>query len=223
MFSMRRGRRDRSEWSPASHEQASASIDLSEAELIDRSTRGDLDAYNAIVERYQSAVLLHCTALLRDAPLAEDVTQDTFVKAWLGLKRFRGDSVRSWLMRIATNGCLDVLRQRTRRATDSLDAHPVEPVAVWSSQTKESSPEERSEQTELAARLETALSQLPDEQRVALLMSDVLGYDYVEIAALTDTAIGTVKSRISRARARLRLDLLADADSREHFERYGRS
>jgi RNA polymerase sigma-70 factor, ECF subfamily len=197
--------------------------EIPEGVLIDRTMRGDLEAYNQIVERHQANVLLHCSGLLRDSALAEDITQETFVKAWRGLSKFRGDSMRSWLMRIATNGCLDVLRQRSRRATDSLDAHVVEPTAVWSSQTHEFSPEEKSEQAELASRLERALAGLPEDQRVALLMSDALGYDYSEIAALTDSAIGTVKSRISRARARLRRDLLSDPDSREHFERYGRS
>lgn len=198
-------------------------METPEGDLIDRSIRGDLVAFNKIVERYQSSMVLHCTGLLRDTALAEDVTQETFVKAWRSLPTFRGDSLRSWLMRIATNGCLDVLRQRSRRATDSLDAQLVEPRATWTTQTHDFSPEEQSEQAELALRLDQALAQLPEEQRIALLMSDVLGYDYHEIAALTDSAIGTVKSRISRARARLRNDLLADPDSREHFERYGRS
>jgi RNA polymerase sigma-70 factor (ECF subfamily) len=85
------------------------------------------------------------------------------------------------------------------------------------------SPEINAEHLELNDRLSTALSDLPEDQRVALLMADVLGYDYVEIAELTNTAIGTVKSRISRARGRLRLTLLADANSREHFDRFTRS
>lgn len=194
-----------------------------EADLIVRASQGDLGAFNQIVELHQAAVLLHCTGILRDSSLAEDVTQETFVKAWKSLPSFRGTTSRAWLMRIATNGCLDLIRQRTRRATDSLDAQVYEPTPVWSSQTHDFSPEEQSEHSELAARLDDALSQLPEDQRIALLMSEVLGYDYQEIADLTASAIGTVKSRISRARARLRTDLLADSESREHFERYGRS
>jgi RNA polymerase sigma-70 factor (ECF subfamily) len=200
-----------------------ASVETPEGELIERSVRGDLVAFNQIVERYQSSVLMHSTGLLRDAALAEDVTQETFVKAWRNISTFRGDSLRSWLMRIATNGCLDVLRQRNRRATDSLDAQVFEPRATWSSQTHDFSPEEQSEQAELAGRLDRALARLPEDQRIALLLSEVLGYDYHEIATLTESAIGTVKSRISRARTRLRSELLADPDSREHFERYSRS
>ena len=78
------------------------------------------------------------------------------------------------------------------------------------------------EQRELATKLESALAELPADQRIALLMADVLGYDYLDVAELTGSALGTVKSRISRARARLRAMLLADDGAREHFERYVR-
>jgi RNA polymerase sigma-70 factor (ECF subfamily) len=201
----------------------SANPETPESVLIQRAVDGDLGSFNQILERYQRSVVLHCTGILRDASLAEDVAQETFVKAWKNLATFRGESVRSWLMRIATNGCLDLLRQRNRHLVDSLDAQLTEPTPMWSTQSHDFSPEEQSEQSELAGRLEQALSMLPEDQRVALLMSDVLGYDYIEIASLTDSAIGTVKSRISRARARLRVELLGDNNSREHFERYGRS
>ena len=190
--------------------------------LIEEAKSGNLDAFNQIVSRYQQQIIIHCTGILRDASLAEDVTQETFIRAWRSLSSFHGTSLRAWLMRIATNRCLDILRQRTRQATDSLDAQLTEPTPVWSTQIQDQSPEERSEQIDLARNLERALDNLPDEQRIALLMSDVLGYDYHEIATITGSAIGTVKSRISRARAKLRQDLLAIADAREHFERYSR-
>jgi RNA polymerase sigma-70 factor (ECF subfamily) len=190
--------------------------------LIGRATEGDLEAFNLVVERYQHAVISLCTGILRDASLAEDVAQDTFVRAWKSLPGFKGDSARSWLLRIATNRCFDLLRQRQRHATDSLDAQVIEFEPIWSTQTQNVSPEDQAEQLELGDRLELALSALPADQRVALLMADVLGYDYLEIAELTGSALGTVKSRISRARSRLRAALLADEQSREHFERYVR-
>lgn len=199
------------------------SSDVSDGQLIARAASGDLRAFNAIVERYQRQVFAVCMNLLRDRMAAEDVAQDTFIRAWSAISTFRGDSARSWLLRIASNRCLDLLRQRQRQLTSSLDAQLVEFEPRWSSMVGADSPENISEQLELNVRLSDALSELPEDQRVALLMADVLGYDYVEIAELTSTAIGTVKSRISRARGRLRLTLLSDANSREHFDRFARS
>lgn len=190
--------------------------------LLARANAGDLDAFNIFVERYQHVVIALCTGILRDASLAEDVAQDTFIRAWRNLPGFKGDSARSWLLRIATNRCFDLLRQRNRQATESLDAQPVEHEPTWSTQTREDSPEMQAERGELRMRLDAALEELPADQRIALLMADVLGYDYLEIAEITGSAMGTVKSRISRARSRLRAVLLADDESREHFERYAR-
>lgn len=190
--------------------------------LLARANEGDLEAFNVFVERYQHAVVTLSTGILRDASLAEDVAQDTFIRAWKSLPGFKGDSARSWLLRIATNRCFDMLRQRNRQATDSLDAQVVEFEPHWSTQTHEDAPDAQVERAELGDRLEQALAELPADQRIALLMADVLGYDYLEIAELTGSAMGTVKSRISRARSRLRDALLADDRSREHFERYAR-
>lgn len=191
--------------------------------LIADAAAGDLAAFNQLVIRYQRQVFAICMNLLRDRMAAEDVAQETFLRAWSALDSFRGDSARSWLLRIASNRCLDLLRQRQRQLTSSLDAQVTEFEPRWSTLVGDSSPEENAEQLELNDRLVAALGELPDEQRVSLLMADVLGYDYVEIAELTDTAIGTVKSRISRARGRLRLTLLSDDTSREHFDRFARS
>ncbi len=193
-----------------------------DGELLARAAEGDLDAFNLFVERHQRAVVALCTSILRDTSLAEDVTQDAFIRAWRNLPTFKGESAKPWLFRIATNRCLDLLRQRNRQATDSLDAQLVELKPRWTTQTPHDAPESEAERAEMGDRLDAALTELPDDQRVALVMADVLGYDYVEIAELTGTAMGTVKSRISRARARLRTTLLADTESREHFERYVR-
>ncbi|CAN5330198.1 hypothetical protein BH09CHL1_BH09CHL1_23480 [soil metagenome] len=197
--------------------------DATDGLLVARAAAGDLKAFNDIVERYQRQVFAVCMNLLRDRMAAEDVAQDTFIRAWSAISTFHGDSAKSWLLRIASNRCLDVLRQRQRQLTSSLDAQVVEFEPRWSSMVGADSPETTAEQLELNDRLSDALSDLPEDQRVALLMADVLGYDYVEIADLTNTAIGTVKSRISRARGRLRLTLLSDANSREHFDRFARS
>lgn len=194
----------------------------SDGELLTRAAEGDLEAFNQFVKRHQRAVVGLCAGILRDARLAEDVTQDAFIRAWKNLPSFKGDAAKAWLLRIATNRCLDLLRQRNRQATDSLDAQIVELEPRWTTQTPSESPESEAERVELGDRLDAALAELPDDQRVALVMADVLGYEYLDIAELTGSAMGTVKSRISRARARLRSALLADSASREHFERYVR-
>jgi len=212
----------RQDGQPGNDGTGSPSEPPTDGELLARAVDGDLDAFNEFVERHQRAVIALCTGILRDASLAEDVAQDAFIRAWKNLPSFQGESARSWLLRIATNRCLDLLRQRNRQATDSLDAQIVESEPRWTTQMPSESPEAEAERVELNDRLEAALADLPDDQRIALVMADVLGYDYLDVAELTGAAMGTVKSRISRARARLRSALLADTASREHFERYVR-
>ena len=191
--------------------------------LLRAAQEGDLDAFNLLVIRHERAVFNVCLRLLRDVPLAEDAAQDTFVKAWTGIDSFRGGQVRPWLLRIATNRCYDLLRVRGRRPAASLDAEPFEIEPVWSSQAQtEEPPEVFALRTELAIYLERALAALPDDQRLVVLLADVQGCDYHEVAAATGAALGTVKSRLSRARARLRQALRDDPDAGELFDRYRR-
>ena len=184
---------------------------------------GDLDAFNTLVTRHERAVFSVCLRLLRDVAAAEDAAQDTFVKAWQAAGSFRGGLVRPWLLRIATNRCYDILRASNRRPATSLDAELFEVEPIWSSQsTHDESPDGFALRGELAVHLERALATLPDDQRLAVLLSDVQGCDYDEIAQITGAALGTVKSRLSRARARLRQALRDDPDAGELFERFGR-
>ena len=186
----------------------------SDGELIALAAIGDLDAFNVIVERYERAVYAASWRILRDPMLAEDAAQDTFVRAWNAVESFHGDNAKPWLLRIATNRCLDLIRQRTRQATGSLDEQLTEHEPRWSTL----SPQEReAERIELSNRLEAAMARLPDDQRVAIVLADAMGYDYSEVAEMTGSAIGTVKSRISRGRSRLRGILLNDPSAREHF------
>lgn len=192
-----------------------------DARLIAAAQAGDLDAFNTLVPRHERAVFNVCLRLLRDVSLAEDAAQETFVRAWMGVKSFRGGLVRPWLLRIATNRCYDLLRERGRRPVSSLDAEPFEIQPTWPSQrAEEESPETFALQTELGVHLERALTALPDDQRLVVLLADVQGCDYQEVAAITGTALGTVKSRLSRARARLREALRDDATAGELFDRY---
>jgi RNA polymerase sigma-70 factor (ECF subfamily) len=191
--------------------------------LIAAARNGDLSAFNEIVTRYERVVFAVCMRLLRDRATAEDATQDTFIRAWGAVPTFHGETLRPWLLRIATNRAYDLLRARSRRPAGSLDAEPFEVEPEWTSRaTPEDSPESHVTRSELSAVLERALDGLPHDQRLAIILSDVQGYDYEEIAEITDVAMGTVKSRISRGRSRLR-NLLQESDEhRELFERFVR-
>jgi RNA polymerase sigma-70 factor (ECF subfamily) len=191
--------------------------------LIRNAQRGDLPSFNSIVNRHQQSVYSLCLRMLRDSALAEDATQDTFIKAWTAIGSFRGGLVRPWLLRIATNRCYDILRAQGRRPAGSLEAAPVELEPQWTSQaTIAEDPEHHADRSELSAFLERALGDLPDDQRLAIILSDVHGHSYEEIAQIANVAVGTVKSRISRARSRLREVVLAETGAREHLERFQR-
>lgn len=191
--------------------------------LIENARKGDLPSFNTLVTRHERTVYNVCLRTLRDTALAEDATQDTFLKAWTAINTFRGGLVRPWLLKIATNRCLDLLRASGRRPAGSLDAQEIETEPHWSSQTEVAEhPEQHASRQELSALLERALGQLADDQRIAVVLADVQGYPYEEIATITDTAIGTIKSRINRGRARLREALIADPAAREHLHQFQR-
>jgi len=193
--------------------------EISDGRLLAQAAAGDLDAFNVIVERYERAVYHASWAILREQMQAEDVTQDTFIRAWNAVDSFQGENARPWLLRIATNRSLDLIRQRTRQATGSLDEQIAEYEPRWSTLSPSEVPEREAEKHELSDRLERAIALLPEDQRVAIVLADVMGYDYREIAEVTDAAIGTIKSRISRGRTRLRSMLLNDDLAREHLSR----
>ena len=179
------------------------------ADLIARARSGDLAAFNVLVERYEGAVYNLCLRMLGSAPAAEDVAQETFISAYRSLGRFRDGAFRSWLFRIAANACYDELRRRRSRPAVSLERGGGEEderqVDVASPAP---GPEEQLETAELGKVLRAAISSLPSDQRLAVILRDVQGLEYAEIAAVTDVSLGTVKSRLNRARLRLRSLLL---------------
>lgn len=191
--------------------------------LVKLAQNGDMSAFNTIVERHQRAVYATCLRMLRDPQLAEDATQDAFVRAWSAIQSFRGGIVRPWLLRIATNRTYDMLRSKARHPAQSLDAQPFESEPEWTTQVSAGEhPEQFTTRDELSDLLQEALASLPDDQRLAIVLSDVQGYGYDEIAQVMDIAVGTVKSRISRGRARLRDYLNQSPAAMELAERYVR-
>jgi RNA polymerase sigma-70 factor (ECF subfamily) len=183
---------------------------MDEQTLIQAAQRGDLDAFNELVLRYQQQAYNVAYRIMGDSHAASDATQEAFISAYRAIDKYRGGSFRAWLMRIVTNACYDELRRRKRRPTSSLDALYVTDTAPGDSLVNGGeSPEAYAQRQELNRALHAGLQSLPHEQRVALVLSDVQGYNYQEIAEITDVSLGTVKSRISRARAKMR-DFLLD-------------
>ena len=182
---------------------------MNEESLIQQAQGGDIVAFNRLVVQYQELVFNVAYRIMNDPAVAEDVTQETFITAYQSLKTFRGGSFKSWLMRVATNRCYDELRRRKRRPQTSqdeiMDAN--ESFAFLRSPTE--GPEAHRQRVELALAIEQCLKELPDDQRIVTVLGDVEGYDYEEIATITKVSLGTVKSRLSRARAKLRDCLLA--------------
>ena len=179
---------------------------VDDAELVRRSQGGDLDAFNAIVSRYQSQVVNVAARVLGSRAGGEDAAQEAFISAYRGIGRFRGGSLRAWLMRIAVNAGRDMLRVRRRRPEDSLDESLTNPS--FQPVAEGESPEEYATRSELNTELQRAILTLPDDQRTVLVLINVQGLTYDEAAEAVGTSIGTVKSRLSRARAKVRDTLM---------------
>src|SRR3990172_278951 len=177
-----------------------------EASLIERSQRGDLDAFNALGLAYQGQVYSVCLRMLSSPQPAEDATQEAFIAAFRAVSRFRRGSLRAWLLRIAANVCYDELRRRRSRPQVPLEAPAAEERSAAEPASPDEPLEERAERQELARCLEQGPASLPAPLR------DVGGLAYEEVAEATGASLGTVKSRISRGRAALRDFLLAHGE-----------
>ena len=175
---------------------------IDEQDLIQRAQEGDLPAFNALVDLHQDIVFSVVLRMIRDRGRAEDLTQDTFISAHRNLRRYRGGNFKAWLLRIAKNATLDELRRRKRRPEVSIDADAVTFRETLPS--AEQSPEDAALTRELGGLIAAGLAALPADQRMAVVMVDVEGLSYEETAEAMEVSIGTVKSRLSRARGRLR-------------------
>ncbi|MEO7117683.1 MAG: sigma-70 family RNA polymerase sigma factor [Candidatus Limnocylindrales bacterium] len=170
--------------------------------LVARALTGDHTAFNVLVETYQDYLFAITVRVVNDREAAADACQEAFFSAYKNLARFRGDSFRSWLTRIALNAATDVLRLRKRRPADP---YPEWEDDSWQPPSDESEGPERTAIVRTRNRaLAAALQEVTDDQRTAILLYDVEGYDYQEIADMTGVSLGTVKSRIHRGRLALR-------------------
>ena len=177
---------------------------ISESQRIAGACAGDADAFDQLILQYQGLAYSVAYRTLQDGAAADDAVQESFIKAWRALDQYRGGSFKSWLMRIVVNTCYDVLRSSHYRNTENLDDGPVEDDHATQLIDRAEGPQDLAERAELNDWIELGIKSLPPDQRMVLVLCDVHGYAYDEIAAIIEQPMGTVKSRISRARARLR-------------------
>jgi RNA polymerase sigma-70 factor (ECF subfamily) len=182
---------------------------MDEPALIRDAQRGDLNAFNRLVLEYQTLVYNLAYRILGEGDAAADAAQEAFISAYKHIHHYRGGSFKAWLLRIVTNACYDELRRRKRRPAASLDALAVvdkgpDAEAEAALVSQDESPEDHVQRRELARAIQNCLNRLPAEMRAVVVMADVQGMDYAEVAQGAGIALGTVKSRLSRARARLR-------------------
>lgn len=202
---------------PSSH-QPDAVVDA----LVERARGGDLQAFNSLVLRFQDQVYGLTLRMLGAPQPAEDATQEAFIRAWQRIETYRGGSFRSWLFTIAANQARDELRRRGRRPAQSLDQARDDPDrADLDPPSDEPSPEFEAERKEMRAALERALMTLPEDWREVVVLADIHGLDYREVAEATGLQLGTVKSRLSRARSRLREVIRDSGELAEAVERLG--
>lgn len=188
---------------------------MDEASLIQAAQRGDVAAFNELVLAYQNQVYNLAYRIMGDGDSAADATQEAFISAYRNLVHFRGGSFKAWLLRIVTNACYDELRRQKRHPASSLEAlyvvdeAPDDPGLIAA---PAENPETYAQRRELWRFIEAGLSALPPDQRITLVLSDIEGLSYEEIAEITSANLGTVKSRLSRARAKLRDFLMAQGE-----------
>jgi len=177
--------------------------------LIAAARRGDVQAFNKLILTHQTLAYNVAYRMLHDQDAAADATQEAFISAFRALPGFRGGSFKAWLLRIVTNACYDHLRVLKRRPTSSLDDLLVDPDHSTMLDDEKETPEEYAMRQDLSRVIQAGLDHLPPDQRATVILSDVQGLSYEEIAEATGVSLGTVKSRLSRGRARLR-DLLQE-------------
>ena len=188
-----------------------------EAALIAAAQRGHLPAFNQLILHYQGIAYNVAYRMLGDADAAADATQDAFIKAFQRIDQYRGGSFKAWILRIVTNTCYDALREQKRRPTSSLDRDEEDSDEMDSEHDARlidgtEGPDAFVLRRELARAIQAAVEQLPEDQRATLVLADIEGLDYQEIADATGVALGTVKSRLSRARAKVRDLLMAQKE-----------
>ena len=178
-----------------------------EQSILLQASTGDLEAYNQLVKRHENLAYRHAYALLGDPDLAADATQESFIKAFQAINTFRGGSFRAWLLRIVTNSAYDLFRRFRRHPTRTLfpeaeDGEEIESPS-WIADPA-ASVQAIVEQNEFTRDIYRTLAELPAVYRTVLTLVDVHELDYREAAQALNVPVGTVKSRLARARLQMK-------------------
>ena len=177
-----------------------------ELKMVEYALEGDLDAFNRLVMEYQDLAYNVAYRVLGERTAAEDAVQDAFISAYRKLKSFRGGSFKAWVLRIVTNACYDELRRQKRRPMVPLQPADADDEEIESPSWLEDpgeTPEETALREELSEAIQNCLNSLDHDFRIVVVLVDIQGMDYTEAAETAKTPLGTIKSRLARARARL--------------------
>jgi RNA polymerase sigma-70 factor, ECF subfamily len=180
---------------------------MDEPALIQSAQKGELEAFNTLILHYQDMVFNTALRILSDEDLAADAAQEAFISAFRSISTFRGGSFKAWLMRTVTNACYDELRRQKRRPTTPLEPDTADGDEMDSPRwlaDPNLTPAQQSEADELEHAIQHCLDALPTEFRTAVVLADIQGMDYTEVASASKVPLGTIKSRLARARLRLR-------------------
>ena len=180
---------------------------MNEQALITDAQSGNLDAFNTLVLHYQDSVFNTALRILGDEDQAADASQEAFISAFKSISAFRGGSFKAWLMRTVTNACYDELRRQKRRPTTPLEPDTDDGDEMDSPKwlaDPNMTPAQQAEADEVEHAIQHCLDNLPLEFKTVVVMADIQGMDYTEVAAAIRVPLGTIKSRLARARLRLR-------------------
>ena len=180
---------------------------MDETALVHSAQNGDLDSFNTLILHYQDSVFNTALRIMGDEDLAQDAAQEAFISAFRSISTFRGGSFKAWLMRMVTNACYDEFRRQKRRPTTPLEPDTADGEEMDSPKwlaDPNMTPAERSEADELEHAIQHCLDALPTEFRTVVVLADIQGMDYSEVATASKVPLGTIKSRLARARLRLR-------------------
>lgn len=180
---------------------------MDEAALIKDAKDGDLDAFNRLVLAYQDMVFNQAYRIFGDPAPADDATQEAFISAYKKLHTYRGGSFKAWLLRIVTNACYDELRKNKRRPTT-----PLKPTDDYDEEIESprwmidpgAGPEEVAEIEDLSQAIQNCLDELSEDFKTVVILVDIQGMNYDEAAEVISSPLGTVKSRLARARSGMR-------------------
>jgi RNA polymerase sigma-70 factor (ECF subfamily) len=187
----------------------------SEKTLIKAAQRGDLEAFNLLILRYQNLLFGIALRLLNDEDEAADAVQEALISAFRRFNTFRGDSLKSWLARVVVNACYDEMRKKRRQHSVPIDQLNAEGDEIESSYwlvDPQADPELQYESSELDQAIQRSLDKLPSVYRLMLVLVDIEGMSYEEAALAAGVPVGTVKSRLARARLQMQKSLQASGE-----------